>query len=138
MKDFAPQFTQLVTQLADLVVERLGGKVLACQRRILCAEENLLKESKPVSRRKIHGAWKVDGWLGDPAATDSWVRLVHCAAGLAGRDRGTVVETSCFTGLSGTVFAGALILGRAQKNAGIKRLQDSGMRWIEVFAGDAV
>src|ERR1700746_1449928 len=34
-------------------------------------------------RRKIHGAWKVDGWLGDAAATDSWIRLVHSADGLA-------------------------------------------------------
>jgi allantoicase len=99
MKDLAPQFTQQVTQLADLAAERLGGKVLACNDEFFAPKENLLKESKPVfieGKYTARGKW-MDGWETRRRRTPGhdWciVRL-----GLPGMIRGIVVDTSFFTG----------------------------------------
>src|SRR5580692_1899107 len=84
------------------------------QRRILCAQGKPAEGIEAgIHRRKIHGAWKMDGWLGDAAATDSRVRLVHRAAGLAGRDSGYRGRYQLLhRKLSGTVFAGSVRSGK--------------------------
>src|SRR5580704_1321082 len=84
------------------------------QRRILCAQGKPAEGIEAgLHRRKIHGAWKMDGWLGDTAATDSWVRLVHRATGLAWRDSGYRGRYQLLhRKLSGTVFAGSVRSGK--------------------------
>jgi allantoicase len=139
MKDLAPQFTQLVTQqvtqLADLAAERLGGKVLAANDEFFAPKQNLLKESKPVfieGKYTARGKW-MDGWETRRRRTPGYdwciVRL-----GLPGVMRGIVVDTSFFTGNFPEQFSlEACDLGSAPYKNEIKRLQDSGMRWIEVL-----
>jgi allantoicase len=87
------------TQLADLVAERLGGRVLEANDEFFAPKENLLKESKPVfveGRYTSRGKW-MDGWETRrrrmPGHDWCIIRL-----GLPGVIRGIVVDTSFFTG----------------------------------------
>jgi allantoicase len=91
MTDFA--------KLADLAVERLGGRVIRANDDFFAPKENLLKESKPVfieGKYTAQGKW-MDGWETRRRRTPGYdwciVRL-----GLPGIPRGIVVDTSFFTG----------------------------------------
>ncbi len=135
MKDLAPQFTPQFTQLADLAAERLGGKVLACNDEFFAPKENLLKESKPVfieGKYTARGKW-MDGWETRRRRTPGYDWCI-LRLGLPGVIRGIVVDTSFFTGNFPEQFSlEACDLRSAPYKNEIKRLQDSGMRWIEVL-----
>src|SRR5580692_7014587 len=135
MKDLAPQFTQQVTQLADLAAERLGGKVLACNDEFFAPKENLLKESKPVfieGKYTSRGKW-MDGWETRRRRTPGhdWciIRL-----GLPGIIRGIVVDTSFFTGNYPERFSlEGCDLGVAPYKSEKKKLQSAKTNWAPIF-----
>jgi allantoicase len=87
------------TQLADLAVQRLGGRVLEANDDFFAPKENLLKEANPLfieGKYTSRGKW-MDGWESRrrraPGHDWCFIRL-----GLPGRIHGVVVDTSFFTG----------------------------------------
>ena len=88
-----------LTQLVDLVSERVGGVVVAANDEFFAPKENLLKPAKPVfieGKYTDRGKW-MDGWetrrRRTPGHDVCVVRL-----GLPGIIREVVVDTSFFTG----------------------------------------
>ncbi len=128
MKDF--------TQLADLAAERLGGRVLEANDDFFAAKENLIKESNPVfieGKYTSRGKW-MDGWESRRRRTPGYdwciVRL-----GLPGVIRGTVVDTSFFTGNYPERFslAGCDLGEHHPYKSEKSRLQSEKTKWIPIF-----
>ncbi len=87
------------TELVDLASERVGGLVLAANDEFFAPKENLLRSSKPVfleDKYTDRGKW-MDGWetrrRRQPGHDWAIIQL-----GLPGVIKGTIVDTSHFTG----------------------------------------
>jgi allantoicase len=124
------------TQLADLVAERLGGRVLEANDEFFAPKENLLKESKPVfieGKYTSRGKW-MDGWETRRRRTPGhdWciIRL-----GLPGIVRGIVVDTSFFTGNYPERFSleGGDLGGKHPFKNEKGRLNAENARWTEII-----
>ena len=124
------------TQLADLVAERLGGRVLEANDEFFAPKENLLKESKPVfieGKYTSRGKW-MDGWETRrrrmPGHDWCIIRL-----GLPGIVRGIVVDTSFFTGNYPERFSleGCDLDGKAPFNNEKARLNAENARWTQII-----
>ena len=128
------------TQFVDLASERLGGRVVAANDEFFAPKENLLKHGKPgFYRREIYRPGKVDGRVGNAAAADSGMRLVHRAAGPAGNFAGRGGGHEFFYGkLSGAIFSGGMRSGRfgsvSRRKEEIRSCRDALGR---DFAGDS-
>jgi len=128
MKDF--------TQLADLVSERLGGRVLEANDDFFAPKENLLKESKPVfieGKYTSRGKW-MDGWESRRRRTPGFdwclIRL-----GLPGIIRGILVDTSFFTGNYPERFSleGCDLGERHPYKSEKRRLHSEKTEWVRIF-----
>ena len=124
------------TQLADLVAERLGGRVLEANDEFFAPKESLLKESKPVfieGKYTSRGKW-MDGWETRrrrmPGHDWCIIRL-----GLPGIVRGIVVDTSFFTGNYPERFSleGCDLDGKAPFNNEKARLNAENARWTQII-----
>ncbi|GAB5570080.1 probable allantoicase isoform X1 [Prionailurus iriomotensis] len=88
------------TRLVDMASESVGGEILFATDDFFAPAENLIKEQKPkLQRRRIHGVWEVDGWMGDQEEKDSrghdWCII---KLGIQGIIRGFDVDISYFMG----------------------------------------
>jgi allantoicase len=129
------------TRLADLAAERLGGRVLAASDDFFAPKKNLIKESKPVfieGKYTTRGKW-MDGWetrrRRSPGYDWCIIRL-----GLPGILRGTVVDTSFFTGNFPDRFSleGCDLQDGPPFRDEKKRLNSKGTRWVEIFSETAL
>jgi allantoicase len=128
MKDF--------TQLADLAVERLGGRVLEANDDFFAPKENLLKESSPVfieGKYTSRGKW-MDGWETRRRRTPGYDWCI-LRLGLPGVVHGIVVDTSFFTGNYPERFSlEGCDLGDRHPYTGEKsRLRSEKTKWIQIF-----
>src|SRR5258705_11171482 len=124
------------TELVDLAAEKLGGAVLFANDDFFAPKENLLKPSAPIFLEEKYtdlGKW-MDGWESRRRRTPGYdwciVRL-----GLPGVIRGTVVDTSFFTGNYPERFslAGCDVGEHHPYKSEKSRLQSEKTKWIPIF-----